>query len=179
MPETGLRLKRIKSHLRRWIGLYLAGMLAVCFLNHIVYTVTRPGFSDDERLKVMLLNVQASLSDEDYAALSMQLLPEIQKADDGVSILEFEELPEIADGNPSSEMLLKVQLTVGYGDIYLTDEAGLGLLRRNNALAEDGVVWLEDCILTGSGAYLAIISNTTDMDSARAALPVLAQGLKE
>ena len=179
MPESGFALRRIREHLRRWIGLYLAGMIAVCFLNHIVYTVTRPGFSDDERLKIMLLNVETALTDSDYADLSMKLLPEIQKADEGVLILEFAELPQIEAGNPSSELLLKVQLTGGYGDLYLTDEAGLALLAQKNALAEDGAVQIDSCVLTGQKAYLAIISNTTDMESARIALPIVAAMLEE
>lgn len=179
MPETGFSLRRIRAHLRKWIGLYLVGMIAVCFLNHIVYTVTRPGFSDDETLRIMLMNVETVIGDEDYEELSMKLLPEIQKADAGIQIIEFEQIPFITPEDPTSNMLLQIKLTGGFGDIYLTDEAGLELLRGKQALAEDGVAHLRKCVLTGSEAYLAIISNTTDMESAHAALPVLAAALEE
>ena len=179
MPETGFCLQRIKVHLRKWIGLYVAGMIAVCFLNHIVYTVTRPGFSDDERLKIMLLNVETALTDSAYAALSMQMLPEIQAADEGILILEFEELPAASKGDPTSEMLLAMKLTGGYGDLYLTDEAGLELLRQRNALANDGPVRIKNCVLTGGEAYLTIVANTTDMESARIALPIVSAQLEE
>ena len=179
MPETGFSLQRIKVHLRKWIGLYLVGMIAVCFLNHLIYTVTRPGFSDDERMKIMLMNVETALSDEDYEELSMNLLPEIQKTDAGIQILEFEQIPFITAEDPASNMLLQIKLTGGFGDLYLTDAAGLELLRTKQALVEDGVVHLQKCVLTGSEAYLAIISNTTDMESARIALPVLADALEE
>lgn len=177
MPETGLRLKEIKAHLRRWIGLYIAATVALCFLNHVIYTVTRPGFSDDERLKVMLLNVESTFSDEDYAALSINLLPQLQKKDEDIRVLEFEQLPNAALGDPSSEMLLAMKLTGGYGDLYLTDEAGLDLLRAKQAVYAS--VYIENCRLTGEGAHLCIIANTTDMDSAQAAFEVLQKELGE
>ena len=179
MPETGFSRQRIKLHLKKWIGLYLAGMIAVCFLNHIVYTVTRPGFSDDERLKIMLLNVETVLTEEDYAALSMRMLPEIQKADEGILILAFEELPQIEAGNPASEMLLAATLTGRYGDLYLTDESGLMLLEKRNALTENGRLQIQKCVLTGDAAWLVIASNTTDMESAQLALPIAAGLLEE
>lgn len=178
MPETGFSLQKIKLHLKKWIGLYLAGMIAVCFLNHIVYTVTRPGFSDDERLKIMILNAETMFAQEDYAELSMRMLQEIQKADAGILTLEFEELPQIEDGNLSSEMLLSATLTGGYGDLYLTDESGLMLLEKKNALTDDRIR-IQKCVLTGKEAYLAVISNTTDMESARLALPIAAGLLEE
>ena len=53
------------------------------------------------------------------------------------------------------------------------------MLRVKHALAEDGVMRLQRCVLTGSEAYLAIISNTTDMESARLALPIAAGLLEE
>lgn len=179
MPETGFSLRRIKVHLRKWIGLYIAGMIAVCFLNHIVYTVTRPGFSDDETLRIMLLNVDMTISHDEYASLSQALLTELQMADEGILSLEFEELPKAVKGDPSSEMLLNMKLTGGYGDLYLTDDAGLELLKQRDALAEDGLTRIENCVLTGSGAWLTMIANTTDMESARAALPILAGYLEE
>lgn len=178
MPETGFSLQRITAHLRKWIGLYIAGTIAVCFLNHLVYTITRPGFSDDERLKVMLLNVESILPDAEYAELSMQLLPALQQVDEGILILEFESLPPVSADDAASEMLLSVKLTGGYGDLYLTDEAGLALLKRKQACVEEAVIHLESCRLTGGECYLAVISNTTDMESAMRALSVLAKELK-
>ena len=202
MPETAFSMQRIKMHLRRWIGLYLAGMIALCFLNHLVYTVTRPGFSDDERLKVMLLNVDFQLSDEEYAALSLQLLPEIQKADDGILTLEFEPLAGAAQGNPASDMLLSAKLIGGFGDIYLCDRYGYELLGRRGALQDLGKIqidgWesiaaadtetgktftgglrLKHCRLTGGEINMAVAANGTDIDSAMAALRVIANALKE
>lgn len=177
MPERGHCLARIKIHLRKWIGLYLAGMVLICFLNHLVYTVTRPEYSDDETLKIMLLNVDTGDGDTDAQAEA--LLPRIQAADAGILALEFEQLPRITPGDAQSEMLLRVQLTGGFGDIYLCDGTGLALLKEMHACADGGTVHLEKCSLTGSGAYLAIVSNTTDMESARTALGILAENLKE
>jgi len=179
MPETGFSPRRIKDHLRKWIGLYLAGMIAVCFLNHIVYTVTRPGVSDDAALRIMLLNVEMTFPHDEYAALSEALLADMQSADEGILSLEFEELPKAVKGDPSSEMLLYMKLTGGYGDLYLTDDTGLELLRQRNALAEGGLTRIENCVLTGEKAWLTVIANTTDMESAKLALPIVAGYLEE
>ena len=177
MPETGFSIEKIKIHLRKWIGLYLAATIGLCFLNHLIYTVTRPSFSDDERLKIMLLNVESVLSDEEYADFSAKLLPELQALDPGILTLEFEQLPFVQEGDAGSEMMLSVKFTGGFGDLYLTDEAGLAFLQKKNLCGP--TEFIENCLLTGGEAYLAIISNTTDMDSAVTALPLVAGALKE
>jgi len=201
MPETEFSLRRLGLHLRKWIGLYLAATLALCFLNHLIFTVTRPRISDDALLKVMLLNVEPRLSDEAYAQLTMALLPEIQTAAPKIEALDFEQLRPAAAGDEQGMMLLNVKLISGYGDLFLTDAQGLALLAERQALADLEGIGIEgweplfftdesgqryagglrtsNCSLTGGEACLAIFVNGTDPDSARVALPILADALKE
>ena len=179
MPETGFSLDRLREHLRKWIGLYLAATVALCFLNNLVYTVSRPGFSDDERLKIMLLNMESSLSDDEYAQLSMNLLPAVQAVAPTVQILEFESLPGASAGDMQGEMLLNMKITGGFGDLYLTDEAGRELLAAKGAIIERETLLIEGCILNGQGAYLTVMANGTDVEGAISAAAVLAEGLKE
>lgn len=177
MPETGFCLSRLKAHLRSAIGLYLAAIAALCFLNHLVYTVTRPNISDDERLKIMLLNLEIVLSEEELDVLSAQLLTQLQEKDDGLLALEFEPLPHVQAGEAESEMLLSVKLTGGFGDLYLSDADGLALLEAKDAVTQSA--HLESCVLTGGGAYLSVMANTTDPTSAEAAFSVLVEMLEE
>lgn len=173
MPESGFSWARIREHLRKWLALYIAATVALCFVNHLVFTVTRPGYSDDETIKIMLLNVEAEVP-EDTASM---LLAALQSADGGIRALEFEQLAAVSAGDATSEMLLSVKLTGGFGDIYLTDEAGLAMLEKRQAVADS--VQIERCMLTGGAAYLAVMRNTTDMESAMAALEILQTKLGE
>lgn len=206
MPETGLNGQKLRDHLRRCWVVYLAGILLLGFINNLVYTVTRPGFSDDETLKLMLVNAEYSRSDEEYAALTMNLLPKVQAKAPQVQVLEVESLAGVSEENPNSAMLLKVQLVSGFGDIYLTDSAAFAMLQSQGACLD-----LRDMALpgweavscadpeTGSGftggfradqtvfensggdgyIYLSIAVNTTDQESALAALPLLASAITE
>ena len=196
MPDAKLNRQRLRDHFRRLWLVYLLGLIALCFLNNLVYTVTRPRISDDELLKVMLLNVEADFPD----AFSAELLEEVQAADLGVLGVEF--VPIAAAGeDPTSQMLLFVQLTGGFGDIYITDETGLALLAERRACypLEDvhaAGTELSECLdpdtrerynaaltLEGSGlggrVYLIAARNSTDIETTLAALPVLAAALME
>lgn len=202
MPETGFQLRRIREHLRRRWALYLAGAVLLCLVNNLIYTMTRPRFSDDEILRVMLLNVDVALSDEDYAQLSMELLSQIQAADADVQILEFEPLIGVTDANPQAMALLFAKLTGGFGDVYLSDEAGLKLLAERGACLDLGDVDLpgwtnveytdpatgETCVaglktlrcrISGGPACLSVMANGTDIEGAKTALPSLARALQE
>ena len=73
MPEGGMSRARLRAHLRRCWAVYLVGAVAVLLLNNLIYTVTRPRASEEETLRVMLLNVdwepdggaQAALAEAD------------------------------------------------------------------------------------------------------------------
>ena len=67
MPEVQLSPRRIREHLRRRWYFYLAGIVLLCFLNNLVYTVTRPRTPERALLRVMLVNVDAP---EAYSAFS-------------------------------------------------------------------------------------------------------------
>lgn len=145
----------IREHLRRLWVIYLAGAVILVFLNHLVYTMTRPGYTDDETLKIMLLNVEIEL---DEAALLEQVKPL------GFETVEIVPL-SIAWEDTTSDMLFKVQIISGFGDIYICDAQGLAAL-------EEREVCHTFC-QTADGVYLAVMNNGTDVESALAALDVL------
>lgn len=170
MPEIKITSARIRDHLRRLWFIYLAGAVALLFLNNLVYTVTRPSFSDDETLKVMLLNAELSISEED-------LLNRVQHL--GFRAAELQ--PLAAAGDPAGEMLLMVQLTGGFGDIYICDSAGMDALSARDAclpLSGDTAAAAE-ALAQEKGLYIAVMVNGTDTGSALAALPILAEMILE
>ena len=161
MPEGKITRQRMRDHLRRLWMVYLAGMLALALANHLVYTVTRPSYSEDETLKIMLLNVDVSIDEE-------ALLKDVQRL--GFRTVETVPL-YIALEDPASEMLLAVQLTGGFGDIYITDAQGLAALEARNACRA--------VRFTSGSLKLAVAENGTNPESATAALEPLAEKLGE
>lgn len=145
----------IRDHLRRLWKLYLAGFVALVLANHLVYTLTRPAYSDDETLKIMLLNVEMELDETELLEKTRHL---------GFEAVEIVPL-SIALEDPASEMLLKVQLIGGFGDIYITDAQGLAALEEREAC--DHIREMD------GGIYLIVARNGTDLQSAQAALEIL------
>ena len=161
MPERGITRVRIRDHLRRLWSAYLIGAVALCLLNHVVFTMTRPGFSEEETLKIMLLNADISLSEQ-------VLLKETEHL--GFRAVQTVEL-SFAPEDPTSRMLLVTQLVAGDGDIYITDAAGLSVLQ------ERGVCHTVRRI--PDGTYLAAIRSGTELQSALGALDILEEKLGE
>lgn len=161
MPEGRITRQRVKDHFRRLWAVYLAGIVALCFLNHLVFTMTRPGYSDDETLKIMLLNADIAIEEEAMLERVAHL---------GFRRVETVELNFVPE-NETSRMLLITQLVAGYGDIYLTDEAGLAALNERDACQTVREV--------RNGLYLAVIQNGTNVESALGALEILAEELGE
>ena len=197
MPEEKLDGAKLREHLRRCWALYLAGVVALCFLNHMVYTVTRPRFSEAETLRVMLLNVDLEPDGE----AQRELLRAVQAAAPGIRALEFESLVAARAEDAYSGVLLTTKLVAGYGDVYVTDAEGFALLvERGACLAlgdavppgfeaavgvdpetgADAVCGMRTRLSrAGTEIYLAVMANGTNIESILAALPALAAALTE
>lgn len=145
----------IKDHLRRLWKVYLVGIVALTLANHLVYTLTRPSYGEDETLKIMLLNVEVELDEAQMLEKTRSL---------GFEAVELVPLA-IALEDPASEMLLKVQLVGGYGDIYITDAQGLAALEAREVC--------QRVHEAENGMYLVVIDNGTNWQSALAAMDIL------
>ena len=157
MPEGKISREKLKDHFRRLWAVYLAGIVLLCFLNNVVYDVTRPAYSDAETLKILLVNADAGVDEEG-------LLADVR----GLDFKAVETLPlAVQKGDPTSEMLLFVQLTEGSVDICIADEAGYELLLQRDV-----------CLHTEAAGreYMVVLKNGTNIESAQAALePLMAQ----
>lgn len=122
MPETKLNLRRIREHLRKRWPIYIAGALLLCFLNNLVYTVTRPRTPEKMRLRVLTVNVNAP--QEAFDALADALLSAARAAEPELAEVVFEPVSYLGPGDSASSILLKVKLTAGDVDLILADAAG-------------------------------------------------------
>ena len=186
MPESRLNRAALAAHLRRCWTVYLAGALALIFLNGVIFDVTRPRPREDEVLRVMLVNVEVAPD----AAQEKALLAAARKRAPELRAIEFESLAGLGGANASA--LLLAQLVGGDGDAYLMDRAAFELLADYGALAPlDGVsaqgataVSMPDergearvIALEKGGAYIGVVANATNPEGAIAALPLLADAL--
>ena len=179
--------QRIRDHFSRMWIIYIAGVLIVLFLNHILFTVTRPSYSDDETLKIMLLNAEAEIDTESLLA---------SLSGTGIQSVRTEPLSGADISDPTSVMMLSAKLISGFGDIYITDAAGLTVLQSRAACLdlsdmeipgtqpvpvthpETGETY-PGALQTGNGLLLVIPYNSTNIPQAKTALPILTRMITE
>lgn len=190
MPEKGIDRKRLREHFRKRWAIYLIGAVVLCFLNHLVYTVTRPGYSEEQTFKLMLVNIELQLNEED-------LLEAVQAVDGNICDAEVVPLAGVTSEDPTSVMLLSTQLVSAFGDVYYTDAAGLEvLLERHACLSleieapqgwklayrvdpESGEEFAAALERADGGGFLIVASNGTKVESTLNLLPVLAEKIME
>lgn len=122
MPEVQLSACRIREHLRRRWPVYLAGIALLCFLNNLIYTVTRPRVPERALLHAMLVNVDAP--EAELEALEQALLTAAQSAEPDVRAVELEPLSYLGEQDAGSAILLATKFAAGGADLFIADEAG-------------------------------------------------------
>ena len=121
MPELQLSAYRIREHLRRRWYIYLIGAVLLCFLNNLVFTVTRPRVPERALLHVMLVNVDAP--EAELEALEQTLLAAAQSAEPDVRAVELEPLQYLGESDAGSAILLATKFAAGGADLYIADAA--------------------------------------------------------
>ena len=120
MPEVQLSPRRIREHLRRRWYFYLAGIVLLCFLNNLIFTVTRPRTPERALLRAMLVNVDAT--DAELERLEGLLLTAAQAAEPEVRAVEIEPLQYLGEQDAGSNILLATRFVSGGADLYIADE---------------------------------------------------------
>lgn len=190
MPEKGIDRKRLREHFRRLWAVYLIGTVALCFLNHLIYMITRPSYSEEQTFKLMLVNVELQIDEEG-------LLKVVRTIDGDIHAAEAVSLAGVAAEDPTSVMLLSTQLVSGFGDMYYTDATGFEVLMNRRACLpleiEAPQGWtLAYCVDSESGeefaaaleradgsGFLMVASNGTNVESTLKLLPILAEKILE
>ncbi len=140
MPEVQLSPRRIREHLRRRWYFYLAGIVLLCFLNNLIFTVTRPRTPERALLRVMLVNVDAP--EAELERLEARLLTAAQAAEPEVRAVEIEPLQYLGEQDAGSNILLTTRFVSGGADLYIADAASCEVMAARGycaALDESGL----------------------------------------
>ena len=157
MPEVQLSPRRIREHLRRRWYFYLAGIVLLCFLNNLIFTVTRPRVPERALLHAMLVNVDAP--DSQLEALERTLLAAARSAEPDVRAVELEPLQYLGESDAGSTILLATKFAAGGADLYIADEAGFAAMAARGccaALDLEGLAQGEPAFDPETGASCAV-----------------------
>ena len=129
MSEKGSLKEKLAAHLRRCGWIYIAGIVALVFLNNMIYTMTRPRVPEENTVRVMMVN-----QDADFSRQGKEWLADVQAADESVLSLEFESIPYDSERYETG-MAMPVKLMAGGYDLLIADEVGFGAMVSFGALA--------------------------------------------
>lgn len=118
MPEKKLTRKRIAAHLRRCGIIYVLGIIALAFLNNLIFTMARPRVPEENTVRVMVINQDAYYSDRAKAWEK-----EVNAADESVRALEIETIWYDSEQYELS-MAMPVKLMAGGYDLLVSDKLG-------------------------------------------------------
>ena len=142
MPEVRLSPRRIREHFRRRWPVYLAGIVLLCFLNNLIFTVTRPRIPERTLLHVMLVNVDTP--DAELEGLEARLLTAAQAAEPEVRAVELEPLSYLGENDAGSAILLATKFAAGGADLFIADEAGYEAMAARGFCAALDAATLQD-----------------------------------
>ena len=142
MPEVRLSPRRVREHFRRRWPVYLAGIVLLCFLNNLIFTVTRPRIPERALLHVMLVNVDAP--DAELEGLEARLLTAAQAAEPEVRAVELEPLSYLGENDAGTAILLATKFAAGGADLFIADEAGYEAMAARGFCAALDAATLQD-----------------------------------
>ena len=141
MPDTKFSWRGLREHLRRYLWLYLLGIVMGLAGAELLWTMTRPRIPSEASVGIYLA---AEYSDaEPLQALAPELLERVQKDDDAIKQVYFESLM-YNEQVYTSNMLLITRLSVGECDAFLASEAAMEALVASETLAP-----LDDALAAG------------------------------
>lgn len=188
MPVKKISKEGLKAHFRRCWAIYIIGVIVVCFLNNLVFTMTRPRAPEEETVRIMLINTYNAPSEAQQDALYYKL----HSLDETINCLEIESLSYGDNSDPQVNMVLPVKVAAGYADIYVADQVGfeelLGLgallpleehldtgwlegIEYERIMGEDSETGEVNCIAVKldymglKNVYLGIAVNSTNVES--------------
>ena len=131
MPDTKFSWRGLREHLRKYFWIYLLGV-ALCLVGtNLLWTMTRPQFSNEEVVTVYLADSYTyadALSD-----VAADMLERTRPFDEKLKDVRFESLM-FNEQEYTSRMLLLTRLAVGEGDAFLASAAAMDALTTSEAL---------------------------------------------
>ena len=133
MPDTKFSFHALREHVRKYLWIYLAGIVACLFGSNLLWTTTRPQVPNKRNVVVFLADTYSNPAALDDVAADM--LARTQAFDGTLQEVIFQGL-QLSDpaADYSGSMLLVTRLAVGEGDIYLAHEGVLQSLITSGVL---------------------------------------------
>ncbi len=145
MPDTKFSGQALREHLRRYLWIYIAGIVVCLLGTSVLWTMTRPQPTNAQTVVIYLMDAYAN--PEPLADVAADALERTRPFDEELQVVEFQPLQYIED-DYNSGMLLMTRLAVGEGDAFMTSQAGIDALVNSQVLEplDDYVAagWLGD-----------------------------------
>ena len=131
MPDTKFSLSALREHLRRYLWIYVVGIVLCLLGTNLLWTVTRPRPTNDQTVNIDLLDSYGN--PEPLEGVAADMLARTQPFDENLQEVSFQPLMYIED-DYNSGMLLLTRLAVGEGDAFLTGQVGMDALVNSQVL---------------------------------------------
>ena len=131
MPDTKFSLPALREHLRRYLWIYLVGIVICLLGTSVLWTMTRPRPTNAQTVTVYLLDSYGN--PEPLNDVATDMLARTQPFDEALQEVDFQLLQYIED-DYNSGMLLMTRLAVGEGDAFLAGQAGFDALVNSQVL---------------------------------------------
>lgn len=131
MPDTKFSFPALREHIRRYLWVYLVGIVVCLLGTNLLWTTTAPRPSIDETVSVYLADSYSNAAPLEPIARDM--LAQTQAYDDTLKLVEFQSMQYTEDDYTSS-MVLLTRLAVGECDAFLASQAVMDALVSSEAL---------------------------------------------
>lgn len=131
MPDTKFSLTALREHLRKYLWIYIVGIVACLLGTSLLWTTTRPRPSNEQTVTVYLMDAYAN--PEALSDVAQDMLQRAGQEDEALQVVEFQNLQFTGEDYMGS-MLLMTRLAVGEGDAFLTNQTGMDALVNSQAL---------------------------------------------
>ena len=131
MPDTKFSFRALREHIRKYLWIYIVGIVACLVLSSLLWTTTRPRVPNEQNVTVYLTDGYAN--SDPLADVARDMLERTQAFDETLQEVTFLPLQYNAD-DYTSMMLLMTRLAVGEGDAFLANASAMEQLARSQAL---------------------------------------------
>lgn len=150
MPHYGISWFRLKEHFRKYLAVYIVGVVICVLLTNLVYTSTAPQTPYDQEVLIYLADVFTDT--EPLDDLAADALAYAQEFDETLLEVNFESLQYVdPEQDYTSSMLLMARLSLGEADVFLASGLCMEALCATEAFLplEDYLAegWMEEFAL--------------------------------
>lgn len=131
MPDTSFSWANLKEHVRKYLWVYVVGVVVSLFATNLLWTTTRPRPTSEQSVIVYLASSYVDCTKLD--GIAQDMLARTQPEDENLRQVEFQNL-QYSGQDYTSSMLLMTRLSAGEGDAFLAGPEAMDALVLSQAL---------------------------------------------